>query len=135
MYPMLELNSPISRSSLETQKLELLSEISGLKLRQTSTEKENSELRFISLTLYYTAYYKKLWFLFVRTCDHNLWTHQFVSNIGEGTWYYNGNILISYFIILFNYKARDNTNKKNHNLLCSLDPPSQSWLFWLVCPL
>ena len=70
MYPMLELNSPISRSSLETQKLELLSEISGLKLRQTSTEKENSELRFIiklyiyffllSLTLYYTAYYKKL---------------------------------------------------------------------------
>jgi len=28
-------------------------------------------------------------------------------------------------IFLFNYKARDNTNKKNHNLLCSLDPPNQ----------
>ena len=36
-------------------------------------------------------------------------------------------------IFLFNYKARDNTNK-NHNLLCSLDPPNQSWLFWLVGP-
>ena len=35
------------------------------------------------------------------------------------------------FIFLFNYKARDNTNK-NHNLLCSLDPPNQSWLFWLL---
>ena len=30
---------------METQKLELMSEISGLKLRQTSTERENSELR------------------------------------------------------------------------------------------
>jgi hypothetical protein len=30
---------------LETQKLELMSEISGLKLKQTSTERENSELR------------------------------------------------------------------------------------------
>ena len=23
---------------------------------------------------------------------------------------------------------------KNHNLLCSLNPPNQSWLFWLVGP-
>merc|ERR1719410_30126 len=35
----------INRSSLETTKLELLSEVSGLKLRQTTTEKENEELR------------------------------------------------------------------------------------------
>ena len=33
------------------------------------------------------------------------------------------------FIFSFNYKPRDNTNKKNHNLLCSLDPPNQSRLF------
>ena len=24
---------------------------------------------------------------------------------------------------------------KNHNLLCSLNPPNQTWLFWLVGPL
>merc|ERR1719339_300305 len=35
----------INRSGLETTKLELLSEVSGLKLRQTTTEKENEELR------------------------------------------------------------------------------------------
>ncbi len=35
----------LSRSSLETRKLELLSEISGLKLRQATLEKENLELR------------------------------------------------------------------------------------------
>ena len=35
--------------------------------------------------------------------------------------------IFSYF--LFNYKSRDNTNKKNHNLLCSSDPPNQSRLF------
>ena len=33
------------RSSLETQKLELMSEISSLKLRQTSCERENVDLR------------------------------------------------------------------------------------------
>ena len=35
----------LSRSSLETKKLELMSEISGLKLRQASMEKENLGLR------------------------------------------------------------------------------------------
>ena len=35
----------MNRSSLETTKLELMSEISSLKLKQTATEKENSELR------------------------------------------------------------------------------------------
>lgn len=35
----------LNRSSLETQKLELLSEISGLKFRQTSIDRENIELR------------------------------------------------------------------------------------------
>ncbi len=35
----------ITRSSLETKKLELMSEISSLKLRQAAVEKENSELR------------------------------------------------------------------------------------------
>ena len=33
----------ISRSSLETKKLELMSEISGLKLRQVAVERENVE--------------------------------------------------------------------------------------------
>jgi len=42
--------------------------------------------------------------------------------------------LISYFMFLFNYKARDSTNK-NHNLLCSFDPPNRSRLFLLVGPL
>ena len=32
---------------METQKLELMSEISNLKLKQTSTEKENVELRLV----------------------------------------------------------------------------------------
>ena len=35
----------ISRSSLETKKLELMSEISGLKLRQVAVERENVDLR------------------------------------------------------------------------------------------
>lgn len=35
----------LNRSTLETAKLELMSEISGLKLKQTATEKENLELR------------------------------------------------------------------------------------------
>jgi hypothetical protein len=35
----------LTRSSLETQKLELMSELSNLKLRQASIEKENLELR------------------------------------------------------------------------------------------
>jgi len=35
----------MNRSTLETTKLELMSEISGLKLKQTATEKENLELR------------------------------------------------------------------------------------------
>ena len=35
---------------------------------------------------------------------------------------------IYFFIFLFNFKARDNTNK-NHNFLRSLDPPNQSMLF------
>ncbi len=35
----------LSRSSLETRKLELLSEISGLKLRQATLEKENLDLK------------------------------------------------------------------------------------------
>ena len=35
----------LSRSSLETRKLELMTEISGLKLKQTELEKENIELR------------------------------------------------------------------------------------------
>ena len=35
----------LSRSHLETKKLELMSEISGLKLRQTEMEHENKELR------------------------------------------------------------------------------------------
>jgi len=35
----------LTRSSLETQKLELMSELSNLKLRQAAIEKENSELR------------------------------------------------------------------------------------------
>jgi hypothetical protein len=35
----------IARSSLETKKLELMSDISGLKLRQAAVEKENMELR------------------------------------------------------------------------------------------
>ncbi|QQP34912.1 PTPRF interacting protein_ binding protein 1 (Liprin beta 1), partial [Caligus rogercresseyi] len=35
----------LSRSSLETKKLELLSEIANLKLKQAATERENSELR------------------------------------------------------------------------------------------
>ena len=35
----------LNRSSLETTKLELMSEISGLKLKQATTEKENVELR------------------------------------------------------------------------------------------
>ena len=42
-----------------------------------------------------------------------------VKNLQESTFSY----------ILFNYKAQDNTNKKNHNLLWSLDPPNQSRLF------
>ena len=35
----------ITRSSLETKKLELMSEISGLKLRQAAVERENVDLR------------------------------------------------------------------------------------------
>ena len=35
----------LNRSSLETTKLELMSEIPGLKLKQATTEKENVELR------------------------------------------------------------------------------------------
>ena len=35
----------LSRSALETKKLELMTEISGLKLKQTELEKENSDLR------------------------------------------------------------------------------------------
>ena len=35
----------LTRSSLETQKLELMSELAGIKLRQASIEKENLELR------------------------------------------------------------------------------------------
>ena len=35
----------ITRSSLETKKLELMSEISGLKLRQAAVERENIDLR------------------------------------------------------------------------------------------
>ena len=35
----------LTRSSLETQKLELMSELSNLKLRQANLEKENTELR------------------------------------------------------------------------------------------
>ena len=35
----------LTRSSLETQKLELMSELSNLKLRQATLEKENNELR------------------------------------------------------------------------------------------
>ena len=35
----------LMRSSLETKKLELMSEISGLKLRQASVERENMDLK------------------------------------------------------------------------------------------
>lgn len=35
----------LTRSSLETKKLELLSEISGLKLKHAAVERENLELR------------------------------------------------------------------------------------------
>ena len=35
----------LTRSSLETQKLELMSEVANLKLRQTSIDKENMDLR------------------------------------------------------------------------------------------
>lgn len=35
----------LSRSSLETKKLELMSEISSLKLRQAAMEKENADLK------------------------------------------------------------------------------------------
>ena len=37
----------LTRSSLETKKLELLSEMSGLKLRQAAVEKENMDLRSV----------------------------------------------------------------------------------------
>jgi len=36
---------------------------------------------------------------------------------------------ISYFILYLNYKAQEYKNLKNHNLLCSLDPPNQCRLF------
>lgn len=36
----------LTRSSLETKKLELLSEMSSLKLRQAAVEKENMDLRY-----------------------------------------------------------------------------------------
>ena len=35
----------LTRSSLETQKLELMSEVTNLKFRQTSLDKENMDLR------------------------------------------------------------------------------------------
>ena len=35
----------LTRSSLETQKLELMSEVANLKLRQTSLDRENMDLR------------------------------------------------------------------------------------------
>ena len=41
----LYLKEIVTRSSLETQRLELLSEISNLKLRQAAFERENLDLR------------------------------------------------------------------------------------------
>ena len=52
---------------------------------------------------------------------------------GQGRQFQVSYIHILYFIFLFNYKAQDNTNNKSQ-LLSSLDPPNQSWLFFrLLC--
>lgn len=45
LIPVLDTQELLSRSAAETRQLELLSEISGLKLRYAAMEKENMELR------------------------------------------------------------------------------------------
>lgn len=75
---LLVLQEVLSRSALETQKLELLTSLSEMKLRQASLEHENLSLRNTSplsnVSIYFNNYYNIKFYVIIlyimRCCDN-----------------------------------------------------------------
>ena len=108
---------------------------------------------YISLTFYrFSGRIKKLWYYVVLIQEK---TRNEFTNIKRATILsvriklifcqkqlpkqrlFKGN-MINIFIHIHSYIYSTTKHKilqiSNHNLLCSLDPPNQGWLFWVVGP-
>ena len=80
-----------------------------------------------------------LWTNFLYGVIHSVWGKSCVRkilNYISGTnfffWIYSWSIWFFFSSYFYSTKKNEIIQIKNHNLLCSLDTPNQSWLFWLV---